>query len=1249
MKNYFHSSFLLVFTLTLLITYPISAEEVINFRHLTVENDGLSESTVYDVFQDSRGYMWISTDNGLNRYDGYSMESYQYMHYDTLSISKGAPRFISEDKKGNIWITTNAGIINKLDVETGKFKRIDPIKFPKLRGIISTNSKLMLKQLPDGRFVCPIGGYLFLMDENGRSIGEIKVVQDSTFKQEFYEQLSFITKNETALSTILNPGNQVDITKDLIIDSNDSVIVILMGEYEFSNNNNGRFDYGWIEDLEGNKVWSPWDEDTTYADYAGGSKDNRLTVQKILLNKGNYNLRFVSDGYHSYEKWALTPPDHEEFWGIGVYEDKLKKKLSRDKNSNGSDFKWNPVDIEINSDGTIWMSNRSGMVLFDFDKGVVDRYKTKYSRGLSTIIKDPYNENYLWSLGNDDTPGLCRFNRSTGMFKYYDIDPDKSDKFVFNPNGLEFMNEDEIWLWAGGQGILRFNHETGTAQRLVQDRDDGNALRDNRISFLYRDKAGAMWVSTSTMGISIYDPYYQKFGLIPYKQGLIKNSFPNPNINNMGLHSNGSIIFSNGPSYFIFDPIKKELKKETFGFPEEYANGDFYTSGSIALFTSWDRENQIRVVTKYDLENGKILDQWKQNNAEGMWLTTVWGWPVEEVLFDSREIIWLGFNTSNAMNAKMKNSDIFINPSTDLSIFSGPELDLATFIQKVIKDLQGDIPKTFYEDSDGILWFGKGRGQLFKVNMEDRKIDKFFHDPEDSTSIPSGMIISMSADSRDNLWIGTWPTGMVRFDKDTGKSKRYYEKEGGLIDNTVNAIIPDDDGYLWISTKNGICRFNPVTETFLDYYYAEDGLQSNEFLFDGAIKGFDGRIYFGGSNGVSYVDPERIFKNPNPPMIDISAVYKDGEKIIFGNEGPQSKSLNVTYKDRGISFDFNGLNYTRTMKNRYKYRMVGYDPDWIDAGDRRFTSYTNLPPGEYTFQVTGSNNDGLWNEKPAEVEVTVFPPPWGTWWAYAIYLVLASVGIYSYLKYVKERDKRENEELRKTEELELARQFQLDLLPSNIPRLPEYEIAAKIDTATEVGGDYYDFFEQPDGSVYLVTGDATGHGMTAGMMVSITKAGLHGISQPDTKDIMNQLNTVIKNIDLGQNRMALNIGHLKNGSVEFSSAGMPPLYMYSSKEKKLNEILQVGLPLGSLKAEDYESDVYDFNSGDVMIFLSDGLPEATNVKGEMLGYEAVYDCMLDNIEQDPQTLLDTLSKLGTDWIKGTQLDDDITLLIVRKN
>ena len=120
MNNYLHNMFHLLFFTIVTFSNNLVADEVINFRHLTVENDGLSESTVYDVFQDSRGYMWISTDNGLNKYDGYSMESYQYMHYDYIINFKGAPRYIFEDMSGHIWISTNAGLLNKLDVETGK-------------------------------------------------------------------------------------------------------------------------------------------------------------------------------------------------------------------------------------------------------------------------------------------------------------------------------------------------------------------------------------------------------------------------------------------------------------------------------------------------------------------------------------------------------------------------------------------------------------------------------------------------------------------------------------------------------------------------------------------------------------------------------------------------------------------------------------------------------------------------------------------------------------------------------------------------------------------------------------------------------------------------------------------------------------------------------------------------------------------------------------------------------------------------
>ena len=214
--------------------------------------------------------------------------------------------------------------------------------------------------------------------------------------------------------------------------------------------------------------------------------------------------------------------------------------------------------------------------------------------------------------------------------------------------------------------------------------------------------------------------------------------------------------------------------------------------------------------------------------------------------------------------------------------------------------------------------------------------------------------------------------------------------------------------------------------------------------------------------------------------------------------------------------------------------------------------------------------------------------------------------------YREKAHKREIEENRKSEELDLARQFQEDMLPKKMPDTPLYDVRAVIKTSTEVGGDYYDFFQQDDGSLYVVCGDATGHGMTAGMMVSITKAGLYGIPAIPTDQITNRLNRVIKNIELGTNRMALNVSYFKNGEVQFTSAGMPPAYHYISSTGQVKEILQVGLPLGGIQGERYSQEEHPFESGDTMVFLSDGLPEAENAAGEMLGYEAVMDCIKNN-------------------------------------
>ena len=223
------------------------------------------------------------------------------------------------------------------------------------------------------------------------------------------------------------------------------------------------------------------------------------------------------------------------------------------------------------------------------------------------------------------------------------------------------------------------------------------------------------------------------------------------------------------------------------------------------------------------------------------------------------------------------------------------------------------------------------------------------------------------------------------------------------------------------------------------------------------------------------------------------------------------------------------------------------------------------------------------------------------------------------------------------------------MLPKEKPKHLNLDISAEIKTASEVGGDYYDFFPQKDKeSIYVVVGDATGHGMIAGMMVSITKAGLYGIPSIPPNKIAARLNTVIKSIDLGLNRMAINVARFWEDHVELTSAAMPPVYHYHESSKKVDEILIEGLPLGSIKNETFSLRKFSFVKGDSLVFISDGLPEATNASGEMLGYEAVFECIKENGNSSAKQQKKALLQLGESWLSGLQNQDDITVVVVKK-
>jgi serine phosphatase RsbU (regulator of sigma subunit) len=221
--------------------------------------------------------------------------------------------------------------------------------------------------------------------------------------------------------------------------------------------------------------------------------------------------------------------------------------------------------------------------------------------------------------------------------------------------------------------------------------------------------------------------------------------------------------------------------------------------------------------------------------------------------------------------------------------------------------------------------------------------------------------------------------------------------------------------------------------------------------------------------------------------------------------------------------------------------------------------------------------------------------------------------------------KAENE--RKNSELAAAKDLQNRLLPKTLPVIKNLDIAGYLRTSTEVGGDYYDFFEQPDGSLYAICGDATGHGTPSGMLVSITKAGIIGLPQMSPKDMLHELN--------------------RDNQITLSSAGMPPYFIYRAATNTTEEIQLSGVPLGSFNDVHFDQTTTSFNAGDILVIISDGLPEAPNLTGELFDYQKLQDLITTYGNKTAQEVIDQLMIEADAWLSGNHNPDDITLVVIK--
>jgi serine phosphatase RsbU (regulator of sigma subunit) len=345
------------------------------------------------------------------------------------------------------------------------------------------------------------------------------------------------------------------------------------------------------------------------------------------------------------------------------------------------------------------------------------------------------------------------------------------------------------------------------------------------------------------------------------------------------------------------------------------------------------------------------------------------------------------------------------------------------------------------------------------------------------------------------------------------------------------------------------------------------------------------------------------------------------------------------------------------IRYRYKTDKPGEKSVWSKPQLSPQISFVPKQVGSYDFQVQAIDNrlrtseivripfaiSRIWYLDPKTAI-----PFWGG------ILLLIGLSVVNYINYRKKsieaKELRDAEIARQQAEMEEAREFQQAMLPKEMPSTDDYEMVGFQQTATEVGGDFFDFMQKDDGGWVAICGDATGHGLTSGNVVSITKTAMSSLVEEPPVPTLDSLNATLLKMNIGLNRMCLNIANIGKDSIKFSSAGMPPAYYYSADKGELEEILVGALPLGSLPgAMHMEQEISFKNSGDIIVMMSDGLPEAENADKEMVGYERTEEKIRELADKSAEEIKDGLVDLCNNWLKGNaELQDDMTFVIIKK-
>ncbi|GGK33755.1 hybrid sensor histidine kinase/response regulator [Yeosuana aromativorans] len=365
---------------------------------------------------------------------------------------------------------------------------------------------------------------------------------------------------------------------------------------------------------------------------------------------------------------------------------------------------------------------------------------------------------------------------------------------------------------------------------------------------------------------------------------------------------------------------------------------------------------------------------------------------------------------------KDENGHIYFGSFSGLIVRNGDHTDWIHYLYPQTEILRGKrIFRLLYDKDASCIWIGTISDGLYKLNLTNEgnfiSLEVYKESMQNDYHIANNTIWCFLKGKDGNLWIGT-DAGLLKKPKDSNKISQITID--GIVDRKIMGILEDDHNNLWLTNSQGLIRYDINKNNARRYTY-NDGLQSSTFT-EAVGNDKDGKFFFGSIHGINYFNPDEIIDNPYRTDVAISDfkihnISISPGKSYFGREVLQksinlTKELTLNYKQNNFLFEFTGTNYANAYENMYKYKLEGYDTDWIhDVGNHRFATYSNLKQGSYTFYVEAANNDGVWNGSQKKIILKILPAPWFSIWAYLLYFALVLGIILGFIFFLNNRQK----------------------------------------------------------------------------------------------------------------------------------------------------------------------------------------------------------------------------------------------------